>query len=224
MEEILPNEIIKHIFDQLSSKDRSRICSVSSKFNKISLESSNFNEFIEYDINTIYKQRNYHILVRLKNKELLDLFEACVVNDYDLVKLYLRILNKIEFFIWFDTFNYVCSCGYFDIVKLLTKLVQKKFHDTTHAFYRGFLNACKNGHLSIVEFLLNHNTKYHSNGFIIAHIYGRLNIVEFLEQRGEIRWTYIMDHSCKTGRINIVKYIVVNKKIFSVAAFIPLCK
>jgi hypothetical protein len=220
--ETIPNEIIKHIFDHLSSKDRSLICSVSSKFNKISLESSNFNEFIEYDKYIIYKQQNYHVLVRLKNVKLLDLREACIINDYDMVELSLRILNKFEFFELLNTFNYVCLNGYFNIVKLLVDFNQKKGSMSTYQL--GFLCACKKGHLSIVELLMDYSVKKHIEGFICAYENGYLNIVKLLEKSKRIDWMLVMDHSCKTGKINIVKYIVANKKIFNPAAYIHLCE
>lgn len=159
----IPKELYSEIFQYLSFKSRSEICSVSKLFEYYAIEvsksksiakfyDSNYNSYNDpelwsdhernnpYNINKIYVKHDYHLVVRLKQKHLVDLRDACVYNDIDLIELAIR-MGQTDYN---NGFNGACETNHYNIAKLMIIKGMRDWNDCLSS-------GCQYGRVDVVE-------------------------------------------------------------------------
>jgi hypothetical protein len=203
--ELIPCEIVLIIFGLLQSKERSEVCSVSKLFEKLSIASSIslscFPElFIEgkdypvtnHTLSTIITQGDYHLIVRLKNKQFIDMFywgigiyKACKLGDLHIVKLLTK--NSDDELIepdWDEGLKGACVGGHLEIAKIM---IEKGVNDK---LYNGLKAACRYGQLEIVNMILSSSRRlYKHELYEMALISG-------------------VFYACKSGRSGVASLVV----------------
>lgn len=147
----LPKELIYIILSNLSSKNRSEICSVSKYF---------YNDILTYskkiwpDLTKIgnININDYHLLMRLKNKHIMSSQMVFTTNDMDVIHAALKYHRKFT-----EPAITASKYGHLNIISFLlaTKLVAlHKIEDKL------FKNAIKYKSIDIINFLLRYGVKY----------------------------------------------------------------
>lgn len=127
---LLPNEIYYEIITFMTFKSRSKICSVSKLFEKYAIKVSKSKSIPEYYTNGfqytdgswekivhIYNKYDYHLIVRLKQKNLIDIYLACASGNKDLINLVIDKHN-IDYQLGFAG---ACRAGHYNIAELMIK-------------------------------------------------------------------------------------------------------
>jgi len=128
----LPAELLKHTIKFVPSEYRSRVCTVCKLFNTISVSVSKeysvapFLYEKDYDmsklqdsiVKQILLQGDYHLIVRLKHKQLINILFACEGGHLDIVTLMIEkgAESNIN---WNSGLYDACKGGHLNIVKLM---------------------------------------------------------------------------------------------------------
>jgi len=103
--ETLPDDVLSLVLNLLTSKERADICSVSNRIEKLSILASQrlsqfpllfdskytrFTKILKSGAKKIVLSGDYHLIVRLKNKQLLSPVYACKSGNIDLINLIVR--------------------------------------------------------------------------------------------------------------------------------------
>lgn len=130
MSEAIPGllpELVELIFNILSSKTRSEICSVSKVFNmysiKVSKQLSKFPELYDTIQNDSYyvmfdkiiRSKDYHLFVRMKYGNDVSLCTACSVGDIDIIN---ALISRGARY-WDGGLYGACSGGHMNIIELM---------------------------------------------------------------------------------------------------------
>lgn len=217
----LPLEIIKHIFGDLSSKQRSEICTVCKLW-----------ETILVGFVSVSPYENYHAFVR--SKQPVDLVAACAYSDLDLIARSLATPGDKHKQI------YIATVGAFKHGAITTIEYMLKVADDTlpkESFTNGRLNhyslnmcvyeavntALKHDQIHVIDYL--EMNKYSD---VIGKIYpgvdqGRyysnactkckVSTLEYLENKNAVNITgevlaIGLDNACGRNNMNVIKYLV----------------
>lgn len=163
--QILPKDVLIYTAKILSSKDRSAICSVSKKFESLAIAASKslsvaphifdeditrYIEISEHLSLLIITAGEYHLIVRLKQSELLELFYAAKSGCWDLLNMTIELVDEPN---WDDVFGGACMAGHLDIARFAT---DKGLKDPSEGMYY----ACEHKYLKIVEMATSKNLNY----------------------------------------------------------------
>lgn len=122
----------------------------------------------------------------------------------------------------YKEFSDACELGYIDTVQVIWHFFQKHCDPIIINRYLefGFISACLNGHLNIVQYLVELNTEIHSHneeGFRMACWKGHLDIVQYLTQLYKTTKYNMIDihaeneegfrSACMHGHIYVVQYL-----------------
>lgn len=149
--ERLPNDMQCDILGCLTSKERAESCTVSWQFyltlqqvSKCTPECmQRYSEPTDMMIASIYIERNYHLLVRMKNETLVNLDLADETNDVDLIHLAARIYRATGRSLKTDQCDYriytACLTGHQSLLKLM---IAKGVNDWNSVSFE----ECEGGH------------------------------------------------------------------------------
>jgi hypothetical protein len=158
MFEVIPGllpELVELIFNILSSKTRSEICSVSKMFNiysiKVSKQLSEFPELYDNDLpdqyyimfNIIVRSKDYHLLTRMKYGGDISLCTACSVGDIDIID---TLISRGARY-WDGGLYGACLSGRMNLIELM---ISKGANDWNY----GLSAACQGDHKEIIKLMI----------------------------------------------------------------------
>ena len=137
--------------------------------------------------------------VKFDNKSKTDKF---ILSNIRPLKTF--IYNNMDVFNMKDLFQYSCVHGHIDIIILLIEYTYK-YYDKD----RGLSEACSNGHIKVVKYLISKGADGRHEGFSRACSNGHINIVKLLIENGTNDFLNRgFDNACCSGNINIVKLLI----------------
>jgi hypothetical protein len=160
---LLP-EMAELIFNILSSKTRSEICSVSKMFNMYSIKVSKhlskcpeLYDTIQKDpyyvmFNQIVRSKDYHLLVRMKYGNDISLCTACSVGDIDII----NTLISRGYCYWNGGLYGACKGGHTNIIELM---ISKGANDWNY----GLSASCRYKQKEIIILMISKGANYCSN-------------------------------------------------------------
>lgn len=178
--------------------------------------SNNISDFFAYgavskSTYTLIKQEDIY-------KHLLLIWEACKQNpekharylqyyrNWWLVKDVRTIQNSKPQIV----FNWASEYGYFNLVRAMVN--NEKFGIRIND---GFIEACRNGHLDMVQFLINNSNKKDAiqiyRGANQASYYGHLDVVQFLVKNGAKELEQLqaaIKFAIQGEHLNVVRFLV----------------
>lgn len=211
----LPEELYRVIFGYLTSKNRSELCSVSKLFDLnlqrvscISKYSEN-TKFTKTDIIDIYKEHNYHLIVRLKYDSFINFEDVCKFGDIDLVELivdkYLCIKGyHLAIFTWCHGLGSACEGGNLPIVELILK------KEGVFIMQHVLITACSLGDTTIINLLIENGVKNLKYGFYTACYHGCEPAVNLMIKKGVSKWNKGLYCACQGGRKSIIQLMIKN--------------
>ena len=164
----LPQEILDEIFTRMSSKTRAGICSVDRKFHELSVRiSAKLSKYPSAYITGEMTNEmitdvspDYHLIVRLKNKQLVNLLYTCQGGNLDVVAMMISHGAND----WNYGLYVACVGGNLDIVTMMIS------HGANNWNW-GLLGACMGGNLDVVAMMISKGaTKCLCGKSIQAHI------------------------------------------------------
>jgi hypothetical protein len=209
---MLPYELYKYIIELLSSDIRSKLCTVSKLFESIcvlvSKELSPMPFLYEKCVHTLTSDNikqillrgDYHLIVRLKTRRLINLELACKCGNLSIIEL----MIKKGAYNWNMGLSGACLGGHLNIVELM---IEKGANNWNWGLYC----ACYGNHLNIVELMIEKGANNWDSGLNRACSGGHLNIVELMIEKGaksNIDWNFGLCNACYGGHLSIVKLLI----------------
>jgi len=120
----------------------------------------NQTDIIQYLL--LYEKEHTLKFTTLERKYLNLLFKACKHEHLEVVKYYIKNIEKINIVnAYYDInrsiFDYVCKCNRTDIIKYLLNIDRKTKNNITQDYLDcGFESACVNGHIKVARFLISY--------------------------------------------------------------------
>lgn len=189
MERLLIKDIIFEIFKYLSQKDivtcrHLKVFSgAANEF--ISMKYNYYSNIKHFDMQILEKfcsEGEYlavvYFIYRYERQKLSfrSMILACKSGNADIVKLLMK--NKCH--LWECSFLWICEMGHKDILEMLLAI-----DDSNWNWGAGVYEACKRGHMEVVEFL-----------------------IEKAEKSYNWDWNYCLEGACEGANIGIIKLLI----------------
>jgi len=101
-----------------------------------------------------------------------------------------------------NKFNNACLNGDIEIVKTMTEKL-----DTIDLFH-GFCDACRGGHIEIIELLISDDVNDWNKGLGFACLYDRVAVVHFFIEKGANDWNNGLNNACRGDHVDIINLMI----------------
>ncbi len=135
-----------------------------------------------------------------------DTFEIAIKNkNYNIV----QYLINMECPMPADIMNKIVATGDTRMIKLAVDTIQKKswLVDTYMPDVKTNIVAAKNGHLPIIEYLVEQKIPINEDVLNAAVIYGHLKIVKYIQENYKLADHQTLIYAAAWGHVEIVKYL-----------------
>ncbi len=187
-------DIHKEILLKLNDKDLANICQTNKQAEKI----CNNDQFWNLRIQKVYEA---DLSKYTNDKTYKEIYRELIEDDGT---EYRNAIDKV--------FTRACNLGYLPVVKYFIELERKHIDINT-----GLLEASENGHLSVVQYLIEREEDPDdidfSEALIGASRKGHLPVVKYFIEKGadvHIDDDYALTSASEEGHLSVVKYLIEN--------------